>query len=102
MFGEYCAPCHGVSGEGNGPAASALTPPPANLTTLSERNGGTFPEAKVVQTIKAGPGVAAAHGSETMPVWGRVFSQMNMASSEGIVQLRIRNLSEYIKSIQKK
>jgi mono/diheme cytochrome c family protein len=100
MFDEYCATCHGLSGVGNGPAATALTPPPANLTTLSQRNGGVYPEPKVVQAIKAGPGVPA-HGSASMPVWGRVFSEMDMKSTEGIVQLRVRNLSEYIKSLQK-
>ena len=24
MFTQYCAPCHGVDGKGNGPAASAM------------------------------------------------------------------------------
>jgi len=27
-----CAPCHGVTGEGNGPVAFALKPPPRNFT----------------------------------------------------------------------
>jgi mono/diheme cytochrome c family protein len=101
MFDEYCATCHGLSGMGNGPAAAALKTPPANLTTLSERNGGEFPEAKVVQAIKAGPSVPA-HGSQAMPIWGRVFSEMDMKTNEGVVQLRIRNLSEYVKTLQKK
>jgi mono/diheme cytochrome c family protein len=29
---EYCVQCHGMSGEGNGPASKGLLPPPRNLT----------------------------------------------------------------------
>ena len=36
MFGDYCAPCHGLSGKGDGPAASALKIPPADLTQLAQ------------------------------------------------------------------
>ena len=43
MFGDYCAPCHGISGKGDGPAASALKTPPADLTVLAKTNGGKFP-----------------------------------------------------------
>ena len=36
MFTEYCAPCHGVDGKGNGPAASAMKIPPTDLTQLAK------------------------------------------------------------------
>src|SRR3954470_15430771 len=42
MFQSYCSPCHGKSGKGNGPAASALKTKPADLTTVAKRHGGTF------------------------------------------------------------
>lgn len=29
---EYCVQCHGVKGDGNGPASKGLVPPPRNLT----------------------------------------------------------------------
>jgi mono/diheme cytochrome c family protein len=35
LFQENCVPCHGNTGAGNGPAASALTPKPANFTDAS-------------------------------------------------------------------
>src|SRR6187401_2423532 len=44
MFQSYCAPCHGKSGRGDGPAAAALKKAPADLTKISARNGGKFPE----------------------------------------------------------
>ncbi len=31
LFLQYCATCHGEKGRGDGPAASALQPPPRNL-----------------------------------------------------------------------
>src|SRR3989338_6874256 len=37
-FDKLCVSCHGAGGKGDGPVASALKPPPSNLTvsTLSE------------------------------------------------------------------
>jgi len=101
MYKEYCASCHGVSGKGDGPAAPALKAAPANLTTLSARNGGQFPDAKVAESIKAGPAIPA-HGSAEMPVWGPIFLAMRTGATDAEVQLRVHNLSEYIKSLQAK
>ena len=82
LFSEYCASCHGVSGKGDGPAASALKIPPADLTALAARNKGQFPSLRVMQAIKAGPSVPA-HGSEIMPVWGPIFLQGDYPDSRG-------------------
>lgn len=98
MFSEYCAVCHGKDAKGDGPAASALKKAPANLTTLSARNGGKFPELKVANVIHGDPD-SPSHGSRDMPIWGTLFSSLN-ASSPGTVQLRISNLTTYIKSLQ--
>ena len=35
MYKQYCAVCHGKTGKGDGPAASALKQAPADLTTLA-------------------------------------------------------------------
>lgn len=32
LFVQHCAPCHGLTGQGDGPAAAALSPTPADLT----------------------------------------------------------------------
>ena len=45
IFQESCAPCHGPSGRGDGPAGIALRTRPADLTRISVRNGGRFPAA---------------------------------------------------------
>ena len=57
MFTNYCAVCHGATGVGDGPAASALAKAPADLTHLSSRNGGQFPETQGEAVHRrAGPG----------------------------------------------
>ena len=101
MYKEYCASCHGLSGKGEGPAAPALKAVPANLTTLSARNGGKFPEDKVMQSIKSGPGLSA-HGSAEMPVWGPIFMAMRTGPSDAEVQQRAHNVMEYIRTLQAK
>jgi mono/diheme cytochrome c family protein len=100
MFMTHCAACHGRDARGTGPAGAALKTPPADLTKLSAKNGGKFPEMKVYATIR-GDSDNPAHGSKEMPVWGSVFQ--SMAKDNGaIVQMRISNLTGYIKSIQGK
>jgi mono/diheme cytochrome c family protein len=97
MYNAYCAACHGVRGEGNGPAAPALKAPPPNLRTLAQRNKGTFPSAQVQSVLKFGIAYPA-HGSSDMPVWGPTLRAL---SGDGdIVTLRIANINEHLKTLQ--
>lgn len=95
MFTSYCAPCHGVSAKGDGPAAAALNPKPADLTQFAKRRGGTF-SAKDFEDKLNGMAMAPAHGSSQMPVWGPIFRQF------GNEQLRVANLRKYVESLQVK
>jgi mono/diheme cytochrome c family protein len=97
MFNAYCAVCHGPTGVGNGPAARALNKAPTDLTKLSAKNGNKFPEAVVSRYI-AGDETVAAHGTRDMPIWGKVFHSMD--NSAAVDQLRISNLTNYVKSLQ--
>lgn len=96
MFNSYCAVCHGKEGKGNGPAASALTKVPADLTQISARNGGKFPDVRVQRYIE-GADAVTAHGTRDMPMWGDLFRSLSQDSA----QMRIAGLTEYIKSLQK-
>ncbi|HEV2716946.1 MAG TPA: cytochrome c [Terriglobales bacterium] len=98
MYTNYCASCHGKDGKGDGPAAAALKMPPADLTTLSKRNGGKFPNDHVAATLH-GEAELPAHGSKEMPVWGPLFSQMSHGHPPE-VQQRIANLISYIETLQ--
>ena len=97
MFDTYCAVCHGKTGVGNGPAASALAKVPADLTKISARNGGTYPEVKVKRYIE-GLDEVAAHGSRDMPMWGDLFRSLNRDTA----QIRVQALSDLIKGMQAK
>ena len=99
LFKEYCAVCHGNDAKGDGPAADALKKRPADLTQLSRKNGGNFPELHVMNFIK-GQDVVAAHGSRDMPIWGSIFSQMS--SNPDLVQVRTYALLKYIEEMQAK
>ena len=107
MFKEYCAVCHGPSGKGDGPVATALKVPPPDLTTLAQRHDGKFPDDYVSNVLKNGV-QNPAHGSGEMPVWGPIFDTMNRwkalcpGMDETPVTLRITNLTNHLKSIQKK
>ena len=100
MFKSYCAACHGAAGKGDGPAASALKVPPADLTALAAKNGGKYPSMKVSAVIR-GEEVPAAHGSKEMPIWGNLFWGMS-GGHEAEVQQRVANLNKYIETLQKK
>jgi mono/diheme cytochrome c family protein len=100
MYVSYCASCHGKDAKGDGPAASALKVPPADLTMLAKKNGGKYPAMRVTSVL-GGQANLAAHGNKEMPVWGNVFWKMS-GGHEAEVQQRIANLNHYIESLQAK
>ncbi len=98
MFVQYCAPCHGADGKGNGPAASAMKSQPTDLTQLARKHDGKYPANSVASVLKfgGGPGV---HGSAEMPVWGPLLQSLDKFH-DTVVQQRISNIVSYIESIQ--
>jgi mono/diheme cytochrome c family protein len=99
MFNHYCATCHGKEGRGDGAVAPALKKVPTNLASLTARNNGKFPEMEIFHSIM-GDGMIAAHGSNDMPVWGEVLKSLDR-DTDSMVRLRVSNLIDYIKSLQK-
>jgi mono/diheme cytochrome c family protein len=73
IYQARCASCHGADAKGNGPVAQVLKLPPTDLTSISKRNGGTFPAVRIVKIVTFGDDMAA-HGTRMMPVWGTIFS----------------------------
>jgi mono/diheme cytochrome c family protein len=96
----YCAPCHGRTGKGDGPVASALKTPPPDLTTLAVRRGGRFPRAEVTTFVAGRRRMPPAHGSSDMPVWGPAFRALEDPDSR--ISVRLLNVVEYLESIQVK
>jgi mono/diheme cytochrome c family protein len=100
MYDSYCAVCHAKDAKGNGPAASAMKTPPTDLTQMAKNNGGKYPAAHVAAVLK-GQAMNPSHGSEEMPIWGRLFSSISQGH-EGQVQQRITNLVTYLEGVQAK
>jgi len=99
MFRTYCAVCHGTDAKGTGPLASSMRRKPSDLTALSARNGGEFP-ADMAHRVIDGQNPVKGHGGGDMPVWGDALSRSQDGGSPAIVQQRIVELVNYLKSIQ--
>jgi mono/diheme cytochrome c family protein len=100
MYKQYCAACHGVDAKGQGPLAAVLKTPPPDLTMLAKRHLGKFPYDYVAGILEFGPG-PAAHGSSDMPTWGPIFRYYDK-QNERIVRQRIKNLCDYLASLQQR
>jgi mono/diheme cytochrome c family protein len=98
LFLRRCASCHGESGKGDGPTASALKNPPADLTTISLKHGGQFPRAEMIRFID-GERPVPAHGPRHMPVWGEVFRE---EKSDSEARMRLHALVAFLESLQQK
>jgi mono/diheme cytochrome c family protein len=99
LFQEYCAVCHGKDAKGAGPAADALKQHPSDLTQISRRNNGKFPDVRIFAILK-GEQPVTAHGNADMPTWGKTFSDMNVNLNVG--QGRMHALVMYLEEIQAK
>ena len=98
LFVEYCAACHGAQAKGGGPAAGALKTAPGDLTQISRKNAGKFPEDRILKMLK-GEEAVVAHGNQDMPVWGTVF---NKSGNLNQTQARLHSLLQYLEDIQAK
>lgn len=59
IFQDRCVGCHGVKGDGQGPAASFLTPPPFDFTDEMAMSGpAASPGMMYHRILTAGPGTA--------------------------------------------
>jgi len=102
VYLRHCASCHGDLGTGDGPVAASLRRPPTDLTRIAQRAGGSFDERRVMQVID-GRALVAEHGTRSMPVWGVVFEEeLEGEPYAGYTSLlRSRNLTDYLRSIQR-
>lgn len=97
MYRWLCAGCHGATGRGDGPALSSLKDAPTDLTQLTKTHDGKFPSLHLTNMLDKEPGTPA-HGSKEMPVWGTSFR--GSGEEPNVVRLRIRNLVDYLKTLQ--
>lgn len=98
MYVNYCAPCHGADGKGNGPVAPALRQQPVDLTLLGRGNGGKFPVMHIDAVLQGGSTIPS-HGTREMPVWGPIFATMDRGAYQEKT-IRINHLTAYLRSMQ--
>lgn len=98
IFKSYCSTCHGGDAKGKGPMAAVLKVPPPDLTTLSKRNNGKFPEDHVASVLKNGVDMPS-HGTAEMPIWGSTFADIK---THRVVTMRVTDMIRYLESIQVK
>jgi mono/diheme cytochrome c family protein len=100
-FQDNCASCHGTRAMGDGPMAVFVRTGVPNLRELSLRNGGAFPEGRVVRVITrisdlhadivampdfgalltASPTTYSAPDGETIPTDAKVIAIMRYLES---------------------
>ena len=81
-FDTYCSTCHGVSGQGDGPAAAALDPKPAAFASAGffDKRDDTHLK-KVIK--EGGPAVGK---SPLMAPWGAVLSDAQIDAIIGHIK----------------
>src|ERR1700740_1896716 len=87
MYSAYCSGCHGKDGRAQTLAAR-----------LSINNQGAYPAHKVAEILRSGTG-KPPQGQGYMPVWEPLLKSMN-SESQDVIDLRIRNLTEYVGTLQ--
>jgi len=101
LYKTYCASCHGASGRGTGAVAVFLRVAPADLTQIAKRNKGVFSPEQVYRIID-GRQTVKTHGESQMPIWGDAFSKSMGGTDAKTVEAKIRELVDYLESIQEK
>ncbi len=78
VFKKNCVPCHGATGEGNGPASVSLKPKPANFVNpaykdSTGKNPKDYTDAELTAIISNG------RKGTAMPTWKRTLSAAQIA-----------------------
>lgn len=105
QFDDKCAVCHGATGVGDGVLAEGLRQRPADLTRISERNGGTFPTSETFSKIWGRDDeVISTHNLSEMPAFydAPVFGHdKEFEDSAGrLSPQQIRNIIAFLVTIQ--
>jgi hypothetical protein len=102
LYEQYCASCHGIGGQGDGPVAKSLTIEVPDLTRMAQRHGNFF-DRDLVERVIDGRHVIGAHGSRTMPVWGEDLSKAERGNpdAERSTRVIITRLADHLWQLQR-
>lgn len=99
-YQDYCSSCHGSRAKGNGAIAKSLLRRPSDLTMLTRRNHGRFPEEKVFKALDGRR--TFVHSDSDMPAWAEVFATAIESSGADHAAARIDALVTYLQTLQVK
>ena len=89
LYKEYCAQCHGLTGKGDGPAASGLEPKPAIHANMPFDK---LPVEYLYTVINhGGPAVGK---SPNMPYWGLTIGQQGVADVIAYLQVTFKGVQD--------
>ncbi len=89
LYREYCAQCHGLTGKGDGPAASGLEPKPAIHANMPFDK---LPMEYLYTVINHG-GVAVGK-SPNMPYWGLTIGQQGVADVIAYLKVTFKGIPD--------
>jgi hypothetical protein len=81
-----------------------MEPPPADLTGIARRNGGSFVEDRVASYID-GRVPVERHGPSDMPVWGRTLDdrkELSLEQEKKLTAGMIADIVAYLKTLQRR
>ena len=89
VYKEYCSQCHGATGEGDGPAASGLSPQPAVHAKMAFDK---LPVEYLYNVIYHGG--RSVGKSTTMPYWGLTIGQQGVADVMAYLKATFKGVPE--------
>jgi mono/diheme cytochrome c family protein len=99
-YQRYCASCHGVNADGNGPLASLIRTAPSDLRRLVQRYGSPLDVDAIAKYVD-GRSEVPVHGRRGMPVWGERFEPEPAEGGPGPrVHPQVRAIVAYLATIQ--
>lgn len=101
LYERFCASCHGDAGRGDGAVAASFRVETPDLTRLTQRHGGVYPDEQVRRIIE-GRKPVGAHGTRVMPVWGFEFYAQNEPRPDPArrTEEMVRRLADHVRSLQ--
>lgn len=98
-FTQFCAPCHGPNGKGNGAVASYLLRTPSDVTQLRRRYNGVFPQADLEAAL------LATSRDQTRGVLGReevLWGPLFLSFGPEAARVRVAGLLAFLESVQER
>lgn len=82
LYRQFCTPCHGATGQGDGPVGQALNPRPADHTDIAYM--GQLSDEHVTKVIRDGG--ASVGKSPMMAPWGGILSEPDIRDVLGYLR----------------